>query len=87
MKAQGLLEPPERRSPFQGAQFEWYRGYAIYSSQRFYLIFEASFLFASKRNRQEESSMKPITNSLDLKLQEMAGRIRELREIEGLTQE
>ena len=31
--------------------------------------------------------MKPITNSLDLKLQEMAGRIRELREIEGLTQE
>ena len=31
--------------------------------------------------------MKPITNSLDMKLQEMAGRIKELREIEGLTQE
>ncbi len=30
--------------------------------------------------------MKPTMNSLDLKLQEMAGRIRDLREIEGLTE-
>ena len=31
--------------------------------------------------------MKPMSTSLDMKLLEMAGRIRELREIEGLTQE
>ena len=30
--------------------------------------------------------MKPTMNSLDLKLQEMAGHIRDLREIEGLTE-
>ena len=50
--------------------------------------FEANVFFVSKHNYTERTDLKmqKITG-LDLKIQEMAGRIRELREIEGFTPE
>ncbi len=60
-------------------QFEWYRGcdYALVSKE----IFGASFLLPVKEAKMEQ--MK----GLDQKIKEMAGRIRELREIENLSVE
>lgn len=50
--------------------------------------FETNVFFVSKHNYTERTDLKmqKITG-LDLKIQEMAGRIRELREIEGFTPE
>ena len=70
-------------------QFEWYRGYAIAARLK-ESIFETGFFYQLIIHRlshiMEEIYMSNTKlTGLDFKIQEMAGRIRELREITGFT--
>jgi len=60
-------------------QFEWYRGYVMLVSKDHF--FETSFLHF------EVLIMEETMTGMDFKIREVAGRIRELREVSGFTVE
>src|SRR5699024_11535184 len=79
-----LLEAEEGRC--MSALFEWYRGYCYILVSKITVSLGRVFCFAPGQ-KEERFMRQQMTAGLDLKLQEMAARIRELREIVGLSQE
>ena len=67
-------------------QFEWYRGPVDLLVSKDYFSFEAGFFAFRMETIKGDGKMKTILG-LDYKIMEMAGRIRELREIEGYSAE